>query len=66
MSTNAMFSVTEKRIIKRVIRFKDLPYDPFRKKYYTVKVLMKDYPGQTLDQRIADHYKAHNKFPRCS
>jgi predicted Rossmann-fold nucleotide-binding protein len=61
LPTNFSFSAKEKRSIEKVIRFKDLPYNPFRKTFYTVKELMRGYPGKTLDQRIADHYNAHNK-----
>lgn len=49
----------ERDIIRRVIRFDGLPYNPFRETLYTVKELMAGYPGETLDQRIAEHYKAH-------
>ena len=60
MPNPAIFSTKEKRVIEKVIRFKDLPYKPFRTKLYSVKELMAGYPRKTLDQRIAEHYKAHN------
>ena len=53
------------REIERLIRFKDLPYDPFRRNLYTVSELMKGYdpkrPGQSLDEKIAAHYQQHNR-----
>ena len=61
MPNPAIFSSNERRVIEKVIRFKDLPYKPLRTKLYSVKELMTGYPRKTLDQRIADHYKAHNK-----
>jgi predicted Rossmann-fold nucleotide-binding protein len=55
----------ERRQIERIIRFKDLPYDPFRRSLYTVKELMKGYdpaiPGKSVDELIAKHYEDHNK-----
>ena len=50
------FTGEEREIIRRVIRFDGLPYNPFRETLYTVKELMAGYPGETLDQRIAEHY----------
>jgi predicted Rossmann-fold nucleotide-binding protein len=61
MPNPAIFSTKEKRVIEKVIRFKDVPYKPFRTKLYSVRELMAGYPRKTLDRRIADHYKAHNK-----
>src|SRR5258707_1051610 len=49
----------EREIIRRVIRFDGLPYNPFRETLYTVEELMAGFPDETLDQRIAEHYKAH-------
>jgi predicted Rossmann-fold nucleotide-binding protein len=53
------FTRKEQQIIQRVIRFDGLPYNPFRETLYTVAELMAGYPHETLDQRIAEHYKAH-------
>jgi SLOG cluster4 family len=53
------FTRKEQQIIQRVIRFDGLPYNPFRETLYTVAELMAGYPNETLDQRIAEHYKAH-------
>jgi len=39
----AIFSTKEKRVIEKVIRFKDLPYKPFRTKLYSVKELTAGY-----------------------
>ena len=57
--TLTRLSGEEREIIRRVIRFDGLPYNPFRETLYTVKELMAGYPDETLDQRIAEHYKAH-------
>jgi predicted Rossmann-fold nucleotide-binding protein len=57
----------ERRQIERIIRFKDLPYNPFRRSLYTVKQLMKGYdpnvPGKSLDEIIAVHYNRDKKMP---
>jgi predicted Rossmann-fold nucleotide-binding protein len=55
------FTSDEKNIIRRVIRFEDLPYDPFRMSLYTVEEMTEGYPGKTLDQRVIDHYNEHGK-----
>jgi predicted Rossmann-fold nucleotide-binding protein len=54
--------------ISRVLHFKNLPYNPFRKSLYTVRELMRGYtsahPEQSVDARIALHYnKANQKLP---
>jgi predicted Rossmann-fold nucleotide-binding protein len=49
----------EREIIRRVIRFEGLPYNPFRESLYTVAELADGYPNETRDQRIAEHYKVH-------
>jgi SLOG-like protein len=49
----------EQQVIRRVIRFDGLPYNPFRGPLYTVAELMAGYPNETLDRKIAEHYKAH-------
>ena len=55
----------DERAIRRIIRFKGLPYDPFRRSLYTVAELMEGYnpnvPGKSLDDIIAEHYQCHNK-----
>ena len=55
----------DERAIRRIIRFKGLPYDPFRRSLYTVAELMEGYnpkvPGKSLDEIIAKHYQRHNK-----
>jgi predicted Rossmann-fold nucleotide-binding protein len=57
----------ERRQIEKIIRFKDIPYNPFRRGLYTVKELMKGYnpdvPGESLDEVIADHYNRDKKLP---
>src|SRR5260370_19449409 len=54
--------------IKRIIRFKSLPYNPFRSGLYTVEELMEGYdpdvPGKSLDEIIADHFNRDKKMPR--
>jgi predicted Rossmann-fold nucleotide-binding protein len=54
--------------IKRIIRFKSLPYNPFRRRLYTVEELMAGYDpnvsGKSLDELIADHYNRDKKMPR--
>lgn len=54
--------------IKRIIRFKNLPYNPFRRGLYSVEELMKGYdadvPGKSLDEIIADHFNRDKKMPR--
>lgn len=61
MRSKSGFSRAEQKTVECLIQFKDLPYNPFRKKLYTVMELMQGYPGKTMDQRIADHYNAHNR-----
>ncbi len=57
----------DRKRIEKIIRFKDLPYNPFRRSLYTVKELMKGYnpdvPGKSLDEVIADHYNHDKKMP---
>ena len=57
----ATFTDEERQIIRRVIRFEGLPYNPFRTSLYSVRELMEGYPRETLDQRIAAHYKDHGR-----
>jgi hypothetical protein len=64
-------SFTEQRQeeISRVLRFRNLPYDPFRTSLYTVAELMEGYteehPERSLDARIAHHYIRENlKLPK--
>ena len=53
--------------IKRIIRFKSLPYNPFRRRLYTVEELMAGYDpnvsGKSLDELITDHYNRDKKMP---
>lgn len=53
------FTREEQEVIRRVIRFEGLPYNPFREGLYTVAELTAPCRGETLDQCIAEHYKAH-------
>ena|ERR1022692_1076451 len=45
--------------IRKVLRFKNLPYNPFRRGLYSVEELMEgyssDHPERSLDARIALH-----------
>src|SRR5580658_2720380 len=66
MATESRLSAkAERRAIERVIRFKSLPYNPFRTRLYTVKELMTGYdpskPGGSLDERVAKHDKGHGR-----
>jgi predicted Rossmann-fold nucleotide-binding protein len=58
---------TQTLLIKRIIRFKDLPYDPFRHSLYTVKELTKGYdpktPGSSVDEVITAHFNHDKKMP---
>jgi predicted Rossmann-fold nucleotide-binding protein len=58
----------QRKDIERIIRFKSLPYNPFRRKLYTVEELMAGYdpnvPGKSLDEIIADRYNRDKKMPR--
>jgi hypothetical protein len=64
--TNAITGL-ERRQIEKLIRFKNLPYNPFRHSLYTVKELMRGYnpevPGKSLDEVIAQHYNRGKKMP---
>lgn len=55
------FTFQDAEIIRRVIRFKGLPYNPFRTSLYTVPELTEGYPGPTLDDRIIEHYNHHGE-----
>jgi predicted Rossmann-fold nucleotide-binding protein len=59
----------ERRAIERIIRFKNLPYNPFRVRLYTVRELMGGYdpahPGRSLDERIAKHFNGRAKSGRA-
>jgi SLOG cluster4 family len=67
VTRQASYTATEqRRDIERIIRFKDLPYNPFRRRLYTVDELMKGYkadvPGTSLDENIAKHFnKDHTR-----
>ncbi len=62
-------TAAERRAIERIIRFKELPYNPFRTRLYTVKELMAGYdpahPGRSLDERIAKHFNGRPKSGRA-
>jgi predicted Rossmann-fold nucleotide-binding protein len=63
-----MFSQQKQNEIRRVFKFKGLPYDPFRRSLYSVKELMEGYtaahPERSLDARIAQHFrKKSGKLP---
>jgi predicted Rossmann-fold nucleotide-binding protein len=68
LGKSSALTALERRQIERIIRFKDLPYDPFRRSLYTVKELMKGYspniPGSSLDEVIAAHYNRDKKMPK--
>ena len=53
--------------IRRVLKFKGLPYDPFRRSLYSVGELMEGYtashPERSLDARIAHHFMRKEKHP---
>jgi predicted Rossmann-fold nucleotide-binding protein len=55
----------EREEIARVLRFKNLPYNPFRESLYTVKELMEGYssehPQRSLDARIAAHFQSTDR-----
>jgi hypothetical protein len=55
----------ERRAIEKIIRFNNLPYNPFRNRLYTVSELMAGYvpgkPGKSLDERIAKHVKGRGR-----
>ena len=70
-----MFSQQKQNEIRRVLRFKGLTHDPFRRSLYSVKELMEGYtaaqPERSLDARIAQHFRkksgifqdvAHNSY----
>jgi len=62
-------TASERRAIERIIRFKDLPYNPFRTRLYTVSELMAGFdpkhPGRSLDERIAKHFNGRPKSGRA-
>jgi predicted Rossmann-fold nucleotide-binding protein len=59
------FTGEERGEISRVLRFRNLPYDPFRESLYTVDELMHGYtaenPAGSLDARIALHFAENDK-----
>jgi predicted Rossmann-fold nucleotide-binding protein len=62
------FSQQRQTEIAKILRFKGLPYNPFRHSLYSVKELMKGYtathPERSLDARIAQHFlKKSQKLP---
>lgn len=61
-------SLQKQAEIRKVFKFKGLPYNPFRRDLYTVEELMQGYtashPERSLDARIAQHFlKKSKKHP---
>lgn len=59
------FTAATQKEIQKVLKFKNLPYDPFRRRLYSVEELMAGYspehPNRSLDARIARHFLAKSK-----
>lgn len=59
------FTAATQKEIQKVLKFKNLPYDPFRRRLYSVEELMAGYspehPNRSLDARIAGHFLAKSK-----
>ncbi len=59
------FSIQRQEEITRVLRFRGLPYDPFRRRLYSVDELMDGYtpekPERSLDARIAAHFRRKSR-----